>query len=96
MTLINIFEVDKPTQEELVAALGDVTEQVMRHRPGFISANLHTSPDRTRVVSYAQWRSREDFEATMADPDTQSHLRRVSAVARGTPHLHSVAAVHHA
>lgn len=96
VTLINIFEVDKSTQQELVAVLGEVTEQVMRHQPGFVSANLHTSLDGTRVVNYAQWRSREDFEATMADPDAQRHLRRVGEVARGTPHLYSVAAVHHA
>ena len=75
VTLINIFEVnDESAQQELVDLLGEATEQVMRHRPGFISANLHTSLDGTRVVNYAQWRSREDFEATMADPEAQRHM----------------------
>lgn len=93
--LINVFDVDRAAQHELVKLLEDATEKVMRHRPGFISANLHRSLDGTRVVNYAQWRSREDFEATMADPDAQKHMKRASELAHVTPHLYSAASVHH-
>lgn len=57
-TLINVFTVTRMTQQPLVDLLTEATEQVMRHRPGFISANIHASLDGTRVVNYAQWRSR--------------------------------------
>ncbi|MGH3931857.1 MAG: putative quinol monooxygenase [Pseudonocardiaceae bacterium] len=96
MTLINVFEVDKSTQQELLTFLVEATEQVMRHRPGFISANLHTSFDGTRVANYAQWRSREDIEAALADPEAQRHMQRIGELARPAASLYSVAAVHHA
>ncbi len=54
--------------------LAEATEQVMRHRPGFVSANIHASLDGTRVVNYAQWRSREDFQAMLDDPIAQEHM----------------------
>lgn len=67
-TLINVFTVTRMTQQPLVDLLTEATEQVMRHRPGFISANIHASLDGTRVVNYAQWRSRDDFLAMLDDP----------------------------
>ena len=36
-TLINVFTVTRMTQQPLVDLLTEATEQVMRHRPGFIS-----------------------------------------------------------
>ena len=62
VALINTFFVKPENAEELVELLTKATDEVMRHQPGFISANLHISLDKTRVVNYAQWRSKEDFE----------------------------------
>jgi len=62
-TLINVFTVTSDTQQPLVDLLVEATEQVMRHRPGFVSAAIHVSLDGTRVVNYAQWSSNEDFQA---------------------------------
>ena len=53
VTLINDFTVDQERQRELVEILVAATEQVMRHRPGFVSANIHASLDGTHVVNYA-------------------------------------------
>jgi hypothetical protein len=46
-TLINVFTVTRETQQPLVELLIKSTEQVMRHRPGFVSANIHASLDGT-------------------------------------------------
>jgi quinol monooxygenase YgiN len=62
VALINTFYVKPEKADELVQILTKATDEVMRHQPGFISANLHISFDKTRVVNYAQWRSKEDFE----------------------------------
>jgi heme-degrading monooxygenase HmoA len=35
----------------------------MKHAPGFVSANIHRSLDGKKVVNYAQWESKEAFEA---------------------------------
>lgn len=95
-TLINVFTVTRETQQPLVEMLSEATEQVMRHRPGFISANIHASLDGTRVVNYAQWRSRDDFLAMLDDPTAREHMTAIGALAAAEPRLYQVTAVHHA
>ena len=90
-TLINVFTVQPERQQRLLDLLSEATEVVMRHQPGFISANLHRSLDGQRVTNYAQWRSREDFEAMLRTPEAQDDMRQASAVADTfEPHLYDV------
>jgi quinol monooxygenase YgiN len=96
VTLVNVFDVDAARQQELVDVLIEGTEKVMKNRPGFVSVNLLASKDGTRVVNYAQWRSQEDVQATMADPAVQGYARRAAELAQATPHVYSVVSVHHA
>jgi quinol monooxygenase YgiN len=96
VTLINVFDVDPADQQKLVELLTEGTERVFRHRPGFVSVNLLTSNDGTRVVNYAQWRSLDDIKATLAEPDAQDYAKRAAELAQATPHVYSVAAIHHA
>lgn len=66
----------------------------MRAQPGFISANLHKSLDGTRVVNYAQWRSKAEFEAMLQNPDCKPHMGECAKLAqRFEPMLYSVASV---
>lgn len=95
MTLVNVFTVTPGRQQELVDVLVDATELVMADRPGFISANIHLSDDGTRVVNYAQWRSREEFSAMQADPRARAHMRRAAEIARYDPIVCEVAYSHH-
>ena len=83
LVLINTFTVEPARAEELLAVLSQATENGMRQRPGFVSANLHLSHDRRHVANYAQWRSREDFEAMMKDPAAQAHMKQAADVAIG-------------
>lgn len=94
-TLINVFTVDPARQQELVNLLVDATENVMRHRKGFVSANIHASVDGVAVVNYAQWESAADFHAMLEDPAAKEHMSAVAAVARFEPHLYTVESVHH-
>ena len=97
LTLINVFTCPESRQEELVAALEKATVEIFRHQPGFISANIHASLDRTRVVNYAQWARVEDFDATGAVPEVQAHMAEVMAIAGSAdPRLFQVRSVHHA
>ena len=68
----------------------------MRHLPGFVSANIHRSHDGRQVVNYAQWRTREDFEAALRDPEAGVHMRAAAAMAQFNPIVCEVASVHHA
>ena len=96
VTLINVFDVEPSKQQQLVELLTEGTEKVMRERPGFVSVNLLTSNDGTRVVNYAQWQSLEDVEAALADPEAQEYARRAGELAQATPHVYSVVAIRHA
>ncbi|MFD1543492.1 antibiotic biosynthesis monooxygenase family protein [Nonomuraea guangzhouensis] len=95
-TLINVFTVQSDRQRELVELLTIATEEVMRHRPGFVTANIHASADGTRVVNYAQWESAADFQAMLADPEARVHMGQAAAIAdHFDPHLYTVESVHH-
>jgi quinol monooxygenase YgiN len=94
-TLINVFTVEPGNAEELTALLHDATEEVMRHQPGFRSANIHLSSDRTRVVNYAQWDSAEAYRAMLANPAAQPHMSKAAALAVSfDPHMYTVESVH--
>jgi quinol monooxygenase YgiN len=95
-TLINVFSVAPDRQQELASLLIEATQQIMRDQPGFISANIHTSLDGRHVVNYAQWRSRDAFEAMLRNPDARPHMARAAALASFDPILCEVAHVDHA
>lgn len=95
VTLINVFEVAPEDQGRLIQLLVGATEEVMSGRPGYVSANIHASLDGTRVTNYAQWRSREDFEAMLRDPAAAAHMGEAAKIAVGfEPHLYEVAFAH--
>ena len=95
-TLINVFSVAPDHQQELANVLIEATEHTMRHLPGFISANIHTSFDGRHVVNYAQWSSRDAFEAMLRNPDARPHMTRAGALASFDPILCEVVHVDHA
>jgi quinol monooxygenase YgiN len=95
-TLINVFTVEPENAEALSRLLAAATEEVMRHLPGFISANIHRSADGTRVVNYAQWDSADAFTAMLGNPVAHEHMDKCAALAVSfDPHLFSVDSVHH-
>ena len=81
VVLINTFTVEPDKAEALLQELMTATEEGMRPRPGFVSANLHISTDRKHVTNYAQWRSQADIDAMMADPDARAHMQRAADIA---------------
>jgi heme-degrading monooxygenase HmoA len=96
LTLINVFSVAADRQQELADVLIDATEHTMRNLPGFISANIHKSLDGRRVVNYAQWESRDAFEAMLRNPEARPHMMRAAAIASFDPILCEVTHVDHA
>lgn len=92
-----MFHVKPENQDALVDLLIDATERTMEHQPGFISANFHKSYDGKRIVNYAQWRSRDDFEAMLQNPEAIPHMKRAAELAESyDPILCDVASVHEA
>jgi heme-degrading monooxygenase HmoA len=94
-TLINVFTVEPEKAATLAAMLTSATEDVMQHQPGFRSANIHLSTDRTRVVNYAQWDSKQAYTAMLSDATAREHMAAAAALAVDfDPHLYTVESVH--
>jgi quinol monooxygenase YgiN/ketosteroid isomerase-like protein len=62
MTYVNVFNCKPENQQALSAAIRKETEDIVRHMPGFVSANVHCSVDGTRVTNYAQWSELAAFQ----------------------------------
>jgi heme-degrading monooxygenase HmoA len=96
VTLVNVFTVDPRDQQQLVEHWQRATEEVIRHLPGFISANVHRSLDGTKVINYAQWESQGAFEAMRHNPEAAAHLRELGQLGTPAPVMCQVVSVHHA
>ncbi len=80
VTLINVFTVEPEDQQRLLDVLVEATGSVMNKLPGFVSANLHKSLDGMRIVNYAQWRSREAFEAMLDNSEAVVHMKEAGKI----------------
>lgn len=84
ITPIIIFSIE-PEQQQLL--LDTILEflSVVQHQSGFVSASLHKSIDRKKIVNYAQWRSLEDYNAFTQNPELK---RRASQLLDFNPDSH--------
>lgn len=66
-TAIVTLTCDASDQESLVETAEKVAP-VFAKQHGFISSSVHRSHDGTQVVTYLQWKTREDHEACRRSP----------------------------
>lgn len=85
VTFVNILDVEPDRQQELIDLLSRGIEDVIRHRPGFISLTLLASLDGRRVINLARWASADDVRATQGDPRAADHAARAAAIATAMP-----------
>jgi len=96
LTLINVFTVDPANQQKLIRQLQKDTAEVIRKLPGWVSSSLHASLDGKTVVNYAQWKTKEDWEAMVRNPEAKKRLDAMhQLVLSSSPHLYKVASVAH-
>lgn len=95
-TVITVFTVAPENQQRLVDMLVRAGREVARNQPGFISINIHRSLDRTRVVSYSQWQSRQAFDEMMQHATFIPYVQEALRIATFEPQFYEVVAVIHA
>jgi quinol monooxygenase YgiN len=88
--LINVFTVEPSRQQELIELLTRATEESVRHAVGFVSARLHRSLDGTKVTMYAQWRSKEDYEAMRKNSAHLPYLQQALTIAQFEPGMYEI------
>ena len=68
ITTMNTYTVAPERVEEVLAYLVRSSVETVRYVPGFVSMNFHVSLDRTPIVNYGQWKSREAMAAARENP----------------------------
>jgi quinol monooxygenase YgiN len=94
-TLVVTYVCAEQKQDEVVAAIERAIAEVYSRQAGFVSASVHASLDKTRVLNYAQWERVEDFDATGQVPEVQERIAQITALVESAdPRLYRVRAVH--
>ena len=89
-TLIIVYTVQPKDQQHLVDLLIEATEKVTSQQEGFISVSIHKSLDGTRVVNYAQWKSRDTIEKMLKNPRAISYMSDALSIAKLDGSLYEV------
>ena len=89
VTQINVFTCEPTNQQALIDVLIESARSVC-HLPGWLSANIHRSPDGTRVVNYAQSESYEASQQIIEKLRTDGFLDRNKLVGEAHPGLYEV------
>ncbi|MGN5376921.1 antibiotic biosynthesis monooxygenase family protein [Streptomyces lasalocidi] len=75
-TIINIATTTPEQQSALFDVVSGLADR-MKDSPGFVSASVHTSHDGKQVIGYAQWESKEHFEAMRGRTDLGDGFKTV-------------------
>lgn len=81
ITTINTYTVAPERAEEVLNYLVHSAEEIVRHVPGFLSFNFHLSLDRTQIVNYGQWESREAVTAARENPKIVALMKETAQIA---------------
>jgi len=90
ITLINVFTVDPSKQQQLVDALIETTLRVWHLQDGYISASIHKSKDRKKVVNYVQYKGKEAFDRRLDNPEAIIRMNKVLSMSKADGHLYDV------
>ena len=75
-TVIAIFNVEPEKQQELLDNMSEFAE-TLKQQPSFVSANFHKSLDGLKVANYAQWKTKEDFENFIKNPQVLQKASKI-------------------
>lgn len=92
-TVMTTFEVTPGTcadvQDALTAAYGDVISKA----PGFIAGAMHVNDAQTRIATYSQWETRQDYLAMLRSDEMRVRNRAINEMCKGfAPVMYDVAA----
>ncbi|MFN3953962.1 MAG: antibiotic biosynthesis monooxygenase family protein [Pararhodobacter sp.] len=93
-TVISTFEMTPGTCADVLEALNDAYDKVIRHQPGFIGGAIHVNDAQTRIATYSRWQRREDFQAMLRTPEMRERNRVIAGIcSRFEPVMYEVSAV---
>ena len=81
VTTMNTYTVAPERTEEVLDYLVRSATETVRYVPGFVSMNFHVSLDRTQIVNYGQWKSREAMVAARENPKIVALMSETARIA---------------
>ena len=81
VTTMNTYRVAPERAEEVLDYLVRSATETVRYVPGFVSMNFHVSLDRTQIVNYGQWKSREAMVAARENPKIVALMSETAKIA---------------
>lgn len=90
-TVMNTFTVSPENLQRFLDLMVEFNEAVVSKQAGYVSTNLHLSADRTHVVNYTQWRSREHFAAVFlgdVSAEVRAYFQKIRQVAEPHPRFY--------
>jgi len=94
-TVISTFEMTPGTCNDVLDALTDAYEKVIRQQPGFLGGAIHVNDAQTRIATYSRWARRQDFQAMLRTSEMRERNRAIATLcSRFEPVMYEVAAVY--
>lgn len=94
-TVICTFDVTPGSAHDVLDLLTRAYEEVISHQPGYLSGAIHLNDAQTRICTYSQWRSREDYQAMQRTAEMRQRNRVIHGLVRSfEPVMYDVAAVY--
>jgi heme-degrading monooxygenase HmoA len=82
-TTIAIVEAELTAMGQIVELVRHSTDEVISDLPGFGMACVHVNAENTQMAELIQWRSAEDFQRFIQDPERSGHTQKVGELAGG-------------
>ena len=93
-TVVSTFEMTPGTCTDVLDALTDAYDKVIRHQPGFLGGAIHVNDAQTRISTYSRWTERTDFQAMLRTTEMRDRNRVIAAMcSRFEPVMYEVSAV---
>jgi len=90
VTVINLFPVEPKNQLRLIDSLKELSNNFVEKQPDFISANVHKSVDGKRVISYAQWKTKEDYQSIYTNVEAIPYLDKIKSISKFNWNIYEV------
>lgn len=81
-TVITTYEVTPGTCQDLLDLLRAACSAFISTQAGFIDSALHVNDAQTRIAIYAQWETREDFQAMLRSDEMRQRNREINELCK--------------
>lgn len=82
-TVMVTYDVSFGTYDELLNTLLHAYDEFIGQQKGFIEAAIHVNDAKTRIASYSQWESREDFLCVLRSPHMREINKKLADLSKG-------------